>query len=134
MRRTAALSGARESAIIGALVGLCALIISTLLLALSPAFRSERPELSVSVLAVTYLAGGAIAGAAAGALRVFWTGRLGKVAIGVLLTAVGYLSTYSLINRVPFAPDGEHLFGLLLTSLVLGTLIGLANTGSNRSH
>jgi hypothetical protein len=127
----AAYDGARHGAIIGALMALFALAISTLLLALSPEFQRERPDLTVAALSVTYLGGGTIAGAVAGALRVFWTGRLGKMAIGVLLTAIGYVCTYSLIHQEPFILDGEHLFGLLFTSIPVGALLGLSSIGNN---
>lgn len=124
-------NSARQGAIIGALMALCALAVSTLLLAPSPEFQRERPGLTVPALSVTYLAGGTIAGAIAGALRVYWTGRLGKVVIGILLTAVGYVYTYSLIHGEPFTLDGEHLFGLLFTSILLGALLGFSSIGKN---
>lgn len=117
-------SGARNGASLGLFLGALAFVVSVLARTFIPEVQRATIAASTGTLAMLYFLGGPFLGAVAGGLGAFGKGRLARIMIGIVVTALGYPMCAAIIDRGLLQWNGRSLFVFLFVSILLGTILG----------
>jgi hypothetical protein len=112
---------AQQGALTGLLIGVLAMLAALVLIAMGDRRAIEsRLGMSRAAMCAYYVFGGTCLGALAGLLSAWLRGRWGRIAVGVIITAVGTVILLPLIAGPMTHWGGSELLTVVLVAGVLG--------------